>query len=112
VALILKQAGYHTAMYGKMGDGRSRTGSVPKPRDVGPFYGYLDQHAHNLLSDTGQQTSVPHGTGSISARCMRRIFHWIGSALAKDPRSSPFSMLEHQTIPHATTNSARLRGNA
>ena len=116
VALILKQAGYHTAMYGKWGMGGPGTGSVPNTRGFDRFYGYLDQqHAHNYypehLWDNQNEVFLTGNWFDQRKVYAPDLFTERVLALAKDPPQQPFFLYWTPTIPHANNELGALRGN-
>lgn len=50
--VVLKRAGYRTALFGKWGLGGPATGGTPNQRGFDEFFGYLNQrHAHNYYPE-------------------------------------------------------------
>jgi arylsulfatase A-like enzyme len=116
VAMVLKKAGYRTAMFGKWGLGGPATGSVPNMRGFDEFYGYLNQlHAHNSypehLWDNQNEAFLQDNWFD-----QRKIFapdRFTAKAVnfVKGPHKAPFFLCFTTTIPHADNERGKFSGN-
>ena len=116
VASLLRQAGYHAAIYGKWGMGGPGTGSVPNTRGFDRFYGYLDQqHAHNYypahLWENQNEVFLTGNWFDQRKVYAPDLFTERVLALAKEPPQQPFFLYWSTTIPHANNELGALRGN-
>jgi arylsulfatase A-like enzyme len=116
VAVLLKQAGYETAIFGKWGLGGPATGSVPNTRGFDHFFGYLDQlHAHNYypehLWENQNESFLTANWFDQRKEYAPDLFTRRALDFLTRPRQKPFFMYLTYTIPHADNELGRLKGN-
>ena len=116
VAALLKQAGYHTALFGKWGLGGPGTGSVPNTRGFDRFFGYLDQqHAHNYypghLWDNQNEIFLTSNWFDQRKEYAPDLFTKRALDFVRQPPGTPFFLYLTYTIPHADNELGALKGN-
>jgi arylsulfatase A-like enzyme len=123
VAMVLKDAGYSTALIGKWGNGHEGSTGIPNKKGFDYFFGYLDQHhAHNyyptFLMRNKKRIPLknvvpeegPYGQGVASKKV--QYSHDLIAAEALDfvkrSKDEPFFMYLALTIPHANNEAGDL----
>lgn len=114
--MLLKKAGYDTAMFGKWGLGGPGTGSVPNTRGFDEFYGFLDQqHAHNSYPEhlwEGQNEAFLTDNWFFRRkRFANDLFTEHAIEFLKRRRQNPFFLYLAYTVPHANNELGSFTGN-
>jgi arylsulfatase A-like enzyme len=100
IAMVLRDAGYRTALIGKWGLGESEAPGRPDRKGFDHYFGYLSQtHAHRQFTDhlysDGKRVEV--ATGEYSNDLFTR--ETMSFIEKNDPR--PFFIYLNYTVPHA-----------
>jgi len=108
--VVLKRAGYTTALIGKWGLGEPGTSGLPNRQGFDYFFGYLNQvHAHNYYPDylwrNTERITIPKGTYSHD------LFTREALDFIRREREQPFFLYLAYTIPHANSELGRNTGN-
>ena len=132
VAMLLKQAGYATALVGKWGLGMDDMPGHPLEQGFDLFFGYLDQvHAHNYFPDyvwrNREKVTLPNevrpipvgkdGMWGLSGIATKKAVYspklMLDEALRfiEQSRQRPFFLYYATTIPHANNEAAKELGD-
>jgi arylsulfatase A-like enzyme len=116
VPMILKKAGYNTALFGKWGLGGPGTGSAPNNRGFDEFYGFLDQlHAHNSypehLWENQNEVFLTDNWFFRRKLFANDLFTEHAIEFLKRRRQNPFSLYLAYTVPHANNELGSFTGN-
>ncbi|MGY8717328.1 MAG: arylsulfatase [Verrucomicrobiia bacterium] len=126
VAEVLKEAGYHTALFGKWGLGMPGDEGVPNKQGFDEFFGYLSQHhAHNHFPDylwrNEERIPLPnkvipvgeHGGGYAEDAILFSDDLFADEALkyAAQNQEQPFFLYWSMIIPHANNERSRVLGD-
>ena len=100
VAMVLRDAGYRTALIGKWGLGESEAPGRPDRKGFEHYFGYLSQtHAHRQFTDhlygDGKRVEVANGEYSND------LFTRDTMAFIEKSDSRPFFVYLNYTVPHA-----------
>jgi Arylsulfatase A and related enzymes len=100
IAMVLKDAGYRTAMIGKWGLGESESPGRPDRKGFEHYFGYLSQtHAHRQFTDhlyrDGQRVDVKEGEYSND------LFSRDALSFIEQSDNRPFFIYLNYTVPHA-----------
>ncbi|MCF8379843.1 MAG: arylsulfatase [Bacteroidales bacterium] len=105
LAMILKNAGYKTGIFGKWGLGESGSGSDPNNKGFDEWFGYLNQkHAHDYYSNY-----LYHNTDSIEIKENKNsrtiftqdLFTQKALNFISTNKNTPFFLFLPYTLPHA-----------
>jgi len=116
VAEVLKQAGYHTGVFGKWGLGNAGDSGVPNEQGFDEFLGYLAHvHAHNYSTDHLWKNREQFWLGKNFGRRMEEyppdLFTEHSVQFVEQNKSQPFFIYLTYTIPHANNELGNATGN-
>ena len=105
VAEVLKEAGYHTGLFGKWGLGEAYTSGAPNNQGFDEFFGYLDQkHAHFYYTDylwhNGEKYPLPGNMNGKRTQYSHDVILDKALAFIGETRDAPFFCFLSLTIPH------------
>ncbi len=106
VAMIAKQAGYKTAIYGKWGLAEPNTSGIPNEVGFDDWMGYLNQdHAEfyytNELDLNRGVTTIEANNNGKKGEYSNDIFTGKAKSFIKANKDDPFFLYLAYTIPHA-----------
>jgi arylsulfatase A-like enzyme len=114
----LKQAGYHTGLFGKWGLGYTGTNGVPNKKGFDEFFGYHTQlqahtyYPHNLY-DNGRDFTIPNNWGTKQRQYAPELIAQRAMKFLDDQRGAarPFFQYLPSTLPHANNELGRDTGD-
>jgi arylsulfatase A-like enzyme len=105
VAMLLKQAGYHTGMTGKWGLGEPESTGIPNKKGFDEWFGYLNQqHAHTYYTDylwrnTERVTIEGNLNGQTNTYSHDLFAEWTLDFVQRN-KDQPFFLYLPWTMPH------------
>ncbi len=127
-AMVLKKAGYSTALIGKWGLGNPGTTGVPTKKGFDYFFGYMDQrHAHNYYTSflwrneekvelpniVPNETGTSGGVATVKKAYSHDLFTEEALQFVEKQKESakPFFLYLAYTLPHANNEAGRELGD-
>lgn len=106
IAVVLKEAGYRTAAFGKWGLGYPGSEGDPNFQGFDQFYGYKCQLvAHNYyptpLKDNQNKESLEGNDGTKAQSYAPELIHKKALSFLEENKYAPFFMFYPSVIPHA-----------
>jgi arylsulfatase A-like enzyme len=101
VAILLRDAGYRTAVIGKWGLGRPGTTGQPDKKGFEYSFGFLDhRHAHRQYTDHLYRNAEPVST-DLNRDYVNDLFTKEASTFIEHKDARPFFLYLNYTVPHA-----------
>jgi arylsulfatase A len=101
IAMLLKDAGYRTAVIGKWGLGRQGTTGQPDKKGFEYQFGFLDhRHAHRQFTDHLYRDSQPVPT-NLESDYVNDLFTKEAASFIERNDARPFFLYLNYTVPHA-----------
>jgi arylsulfatase A len=101
VAMVLRDAGYRTAVIGKWGLGRPGTDGQPDKKGFEYAFGFLDhRHAHRQFTDHLYRNGEAVPT-DVDQDYANDLFTKEASGFIEKPDTRPFFLYLNYTVPHA-----------
>jgi arylsulfatase A-like enzyme len=101
IAMLLRDAGYRTAVVGKWGLGRPGTTGQPDKKGFEYSFGFLDhRHAHRQYTDHLYRNAEPVST-DLNRDYVNDLFTKEASAFIERQDARPFFLYLNYTVPHA-----------
>jgi len=101
LAMVLRQAGYRTALIGKWGLGDPGTTGQPDKKGFDYSFGFLNQrHAHRQFTDHLYRNAKPVAV-DLTRDYVNDLFTKETAAFIEEKDSRPFFVYLNYTVPHA-----------
>jgi len=101
VAMVLRDAGYRTAVIGKWGLGRPGTPGQPDRKGFEYAFGFLDhRHAHRQFTDHLYRNAEPVAV-DVNQDYVNDLFTREAASFVEATDSRPFFLYLNYTVPHA-----------